>query len=154
MKLIKFYIISLFFLNCLAGAFIDKGGHVDSMYLTNSATNVYRNNFYVICLKSDNQNPEEEMDISKKIQYIPFEQYKGGCEQYGEVSQFYLFHLFPTSDSLDPEYAINTVVQKFEGDTMINIRGWHETHYYSLLGQVRVFKVKGDVIKFAIPEKK
>ncbi len=148
-------ILLIFFINCFSGGFIEKGGHVDNIYLFNQATNIYTNDYYIICLKNKSINQEEleqeSFDITKEIEYVPKNSYKGGCEQYGEASQFYLFHLFPISGKIDPEYAINLAVQKLEGDTMIHIRSWHETHYYSILGQVRVFKVKGDVIKFQIP---
>lgn len=155
----KHFIVILFFLNCFAGGYIEKGGHIDTLFLIPSATNVYKKDYYILCLDQEKYNQfqqkeskesQENFDITQFINYIPNTEYKGGCEQYGEVSQFYLFHLFPTSGSLDPEYAISLSVQKLEGDTMINIRGWHETHYYSILGQVRVFKIKGDVIKFNI----
>ncbi|GIX41023.1 MAG: hypothetical protein KatS3mg129_0756 [Leptospiraceae bacterium] len=153
-KIIIIYFIILLFLNCFAGGYIEKGGHIDSIFLTPSATNIYINQYFIVCLDKEKYKKEqsENLDITKFITYIPVDKYKGGCEQYGEVSQFYLFHLFPTSGSLDPEYAITLAVQKLEGDTMVNIRAWHETHYYSILGQVRVFKVKGDVIKFQLPE--
>ncbi len=151
----KVYIIFLTLLlwNCFAGGFIEKGGKTDTIYLFPNATNIYTKDYYIICTKKEYQtlNLENNFDISKYIEYIPVHSYKGGCEQYGEASQFYLFHLFPVSGSLDPEFAIVPIVQKLEGDTMIHIRGWHETHYYSILGQVRVFKVKGEVIKFRIP---
>lgn len=149
-------IFIIFFINCFSGGFIDKGGHVDNIYLFSQATNIYTNDYYIVCFKNNNVKKEEleqeSFDITKYIEYIPRSNYKGGCEQYGESSQFYLFHIFPVSGKIDPEYAISLPVQKVEGDTMINIRSWHETHYYSILGQVRVFKIKGDVIKFQIPE--
>ncbi len=82
--------------------------------------------------------------------------YRGGCEQEGEHSVFFLFNVFPVTPVLSPEYAISTAVQRLEGDTMVKIRAWHEVHYYSLLGRVSVFKVRGDVIRFdvAAPEAK
>ncbi len=155
MKFIKF-IITLFYLVflsfCFAGGYTEKGGHIYSLQIFESASNVYTDEYYIICIDNEKfkANPEET-DISKFINYIRKEEYKGGCEQTGEASQFYLFHMFPTSGKLDPEYAINTTVQKWEGDTMINIRSWQETHYYTFIGQVIVFKVKGDIIKFQLP---
>lgn len=155
----KFRIVLLNFilLDCIAGGFTDKGGYVDNVHLYSSATNFSSKEFSVICFDSKKYEEDSnnlEKDIIKYIQYIPYNQYKGGCEQIGETSEFYLFHLFPASGKIDPEYAMTIPVQKLEGDTMINIRSWHETHYYSLLGKVRVFKVKGDVIKFAVLNKK
>ncbi len=150
----KIILLNFFLLYCFAGNVINKGGHIDNIQLYSTATNFFYNQFYVLCFDSktyEKQNSTEK-DITKFIEYIPNTHYKGGCEQIGEVSEYYLFHLFPVSGKIDPEYAIATVVQKLEGDTMINIRTWHETHYYSLLGKVRVLKVKGDVIKFTLPK--
>ena len=81
-------------------------------------------------------------------------QYRGGCEEDGETSRFFLFHLWPVTPPLDPAYAMGVPVQELEGDTMINIRSWHETHYYSILGHARVFHVRGDVIRFNPAEAK
>lgn len=149
-------IINLLILHCFAGGYIEKGGYMDSIQFFPSATNIYIQDYYVICFDSKKyeEDQKENKQITDYIVYIPSKNYKGGCEQYSEVSEYYLFHLLPSSGKLDPEYAITIPVQRLEGDTMINIRSWHETHYYSILGKVRVFKIKGDVIKFRIPEKK
>ncbi|MFN3604160.1 MAG: hypothetical protein ACK4UJ_05590 [Leptonema sp. (in: bacteria)] len=146
--------LTLGFLYCFAGGYIEKGGYIDGIQLFPTATNFNYKDYYVICLDSkENKEGNYEEDITKYIEYIPSSEYKGGCEQIGEVSEYYLFHLFPASGKLDPEYAMVIPVQKLEGDTMINLRSWHETHYYSILGKVRVLKIKGDVIKFSLPAK-
>lgn len=153
----KFNFIMIFtMVHCFAGGYIEKGGYIDSIQFFSSATNIYLQDYYIVCFDSKKfeEDQKENKQIIDYIEYIPSKNYKGGCEQYSEVSEYYLFHLFPSSGKLDPEYAITIPVQKLEGDTMINIRSWHETHYYSILGKVRVFKIKGDVIKFQIPGKK
>jgi hypothetical protein len=82
------------------------------------------------------------------ISYKTPEGYKGECDEEGETSQFFLFNMFPATAPLSPDLAMSKAVQRLEGDTMINIRTWHEFHYYTVLGRVSVFKVKGTVIKF------
>jgi len=86
------------------------------------------------------------------VRYENPETFTGICEQEGESSVFFLFNMFPVTPAINPEYAIATAVQQLEGDTMISLRTWHETHYYSILGRVSVFKVKGRVIKFLTRE--
>ena len=117
--------------------------------------------------KADAKKPDEKADAKKSdtpaasdsgqvlgppVTYLPAAQYRGGCEQEGQHSVFYLFNVFPVSPPLNPEYAISVAVQRLEGDTMINIRAWHETHYYSAMGRVSVFKVRGDVIRYLTPK--
>ena len=110
--------------------------------------------------KSDSSKKDPSKRSSKKsgqvlgppVKYIIPEKYRGGCEEESQHSVFYLFNLIPVTPPLNPEYAISTAVQRLEGDTMINIRAWHETHYYSLLGRVSVFKIRGDVIRFSLPQ--
>jgi hypothetical protein len=42
---------------------------------------------------------------------------------------------------------MSQAVQKIPGgDTLVNVKIWHETHYYFPLGTVSVVKVEGDVI--------
>jgi len=53
---------------------------------------------------------------------------------------------------LDPTYALGIAVQELEGDTMTQIRIWHETHYYSILGHVRVMHLRGNVVRFLQPK--
>ncbi|MCS7205702.1 MAG: hypothetical protein NZ853_08390 [Leptospiraceae bacterium] len=131
-------------------SFCVETGYIDSMLIVPEASNLYRDDLYVVCPKEIPRSQEQE-ETSFSIEYVPLRDYKGGCDVQGEVSQFYLFHLIPISGSLDPEYALGTMVQKYEGDTIINIRAWHESHYYNVLGQVRLLKLKGTVIKFQIP---
>ncbi len=67
----------------------------------------------------------------------------------GEHSQFYFLYLFPVTPHLNMEYALSQAVQKVEnGESIINLKIWHETHNYFPLGKVSVVKVYGDVIKY------
>ena len=61
---------------------------------------------------------------------------------------FYLFHMWPVTNPLNPDYAMGLIVQELEGDSLVHIRTWHERHYYSVLGHAVVMKFKGDVIRF------
>lgn len=89
--------------------------------------------------------------LGPPIRLVDPADYKGGCEEDGEHSVFYLLNLFPVTPTLNPEYAISTAVQRLEGDTMIRIRTWHEVHYYSVLGRAAVLRIRGDVIRFRQP---
>ena len=67
----------------------------------------------------------------------------------GEHSQFYFLYIFPVTPHLDMEYALSQAVQKVEnGESIVNLKIWHETHNYFPLGKVSVVKVEGDVIKY------
>src|SRR5262249_2769340 len=92
--------------------------------------------------------PEEERSKEPPIKVEDPKTFTGNCDEEGESSVFFLFNIVPVTPPINPEYAIGSAVQRLEGDTMINIRTWHETHYYSILGRVSVFKVKGRIIKF------
>ncbi len=97
--------------------------------------------------------------LGPPVKYRDAAGYRGGCEAEGRHSVFFLVGIFPVTPPLNPDYAISEAVQRLGGDTMINIRAWHETHYYSALGKVEVFKVRGDVIRFLtasriVPEEK
>lgn len=140
---------------CFPGAVIDKGGFVDHAGLLPEATRIQDAEFNYIC--KDEQEIKRRLELAETgepipneppVQFVSQQEYKGGCELEGESSQFYLFHLWPVTAPIDPSYALGIPVQSVEGDTMIDIKSWHETHYYSILGHVRVFKVKGDVIRF------
>lgn len=86
------------------------------------------------------------------VYYISEKEYEGGCEQTGESSVFFLFHMWPVTEPLHPEYALGQAVQSLEGDTMIRAKSWEEQHVYFVLGRVSVYKVRGDVIKFLTVE--
>lgn len=102
--------------NCLGG-FIDKGGRVREPGFVPSAT----------LLRSD------RLKILKRAT--------------NESSTFFLLGLFPVTRPLNIEYALSQAVQSVDdGDTIINIHVWHETHYYFPLGTVSVCKVEGDVV--------
>jgi hypothetical protein len=65
----------------------------------------------------------------------------------GESSTFFIFGLYPISSSLSMDYALSQAVQKVPGgQSIVNIKTWHETRYFFPLGTVSVLKVKGDVI--------
>jgi hypothetical protein len=65
----------------------------------------------------------------------------------GESSTFFYLGLFPLTNPLNIEYAMSQAVQKIPGgDTLVNVKIWHETHYFFPLGTVSVVKVEGDVI--------
>lgn len=161
---------------CLPGGVIEPGGLVDGVSMVPSATFVRGAPYEIVCYdhqeaerreqqtsKSapvanapDDQQSYEEQATAQgpPVTYVPLNKYAGGCEEEGQSSTFFLFNMFPVTPILNPEYAIGTVVQRLEGDTMVNIRIWHETHYYSLLGRVSVFRIRGDVIKFLSPVEK
>ncbi len=139
---------------CLPGGIIDRGGPVDRIQISAQASLTRGAPYNIICPDEDELRrretlPEEERrTLAPALRYVPPAEYRGGCEVYGESSVFFLFNLWPATPSLDPQYAIATAVQSVEGDSMINIRLWHELHYYSLLGRVAVLRVKGDAIKY------
>jgi hypothetical protein len=67
----------------------------------------------------------------------------------GSSSTFYFLGLIPVTGTLNTEYALSQAVQKYEnGQTIINLILWHETHYFFPIGKVSVVKVEGDVIRF------
>ncbi len=139
----------------MEGGFVDHAGWVPEATLTNNAS------YQVVCpdpdeVKRRKKLKEEGLPIPGEppVRYVKPEQYEGGCEQTASSSVYYLFHLFPATPPMDAHYALGLAVQKLEGDTMIDIKTWHETHYYSILGHVRVFKVKGTVIRFQKDKKK
>lgn len=82
------------------------------------------------------------------VRLILRDAYQGGCERDGQTSVFFLLNLFPLTDPLDTERAIALAVQSVEGDSMVNLRVWHEIHYYGLIGRVAVWHVRGDVIRY------
>lgn len=140
---------------CFPGGIIDRGGFVDAAGILPEATSVRNASYRIVCRNSDEVKRREELVAKGEpvpntppVTYVTPEEYKGGCEVNGESSRFFLFHLWPVTPALDPAYAMGIPVQELEGDSMINIRTWHETHYYSILGHVRVFRVRGDVIRF------
>jgi hypothetical protein len=65
----------------------------------------------------------------------------------GESSTFFIFGLYPITSSISMDYALSQAVQKVPGgQSIINIKSWHETRYFFPLGTISVLKVKGDVI--------
>jgi hypothetical protein len=70
-------------------------------------------------------------------------------KEVGEHSQFYFLYIFPVTPHLNIEYALSQAVQKVEnGESIVNLKIWHETHNYFPLGKVSVVKVEGDIIKY------
>ncbi len=133
----------------MAGGIVEKGGSTDHVMLLPSATMIRGAPYEILCYDASRRaDGEGEESSAPPVRAVPLEEYEGGCEEVGESSTFFLFNLFPVTPRLDMEYAMAVAIQKLEGDSMVNIRAWHETHYYSLLGRVSVLKVKGDVIRF------
>ena len=147
---LRLHSIFLFFiLSCFPGG----GGSMADLSIIPAATRMYRASYDIICVDSKKREVWEKTLANGESMEPPTvvvspSEYRGGCEEEGEHSVFYLFNLFPVTPPLNPEYAIANVVQKLEGDSMINITAWSESRYYSVLGRVSVFKVKGDVIRF------
>lgn len=164
-------ILLIAFLGCIPGGIIDKGGYVDNAGFVSSATLTHGYPYNIVCIDNDEVLRREKLKAEAEnsaeqeksatpagrasgeeqgppVKYVDPGDYTGGCEQEGESSVFILFNFIPVTSPLNPEYAIGIPVQKMEGDSMINIRYWHETHYYSALGRVSVFKIRGDVIKY------
>lgn len=146
---------------CFPGGVMEKGGFIDEIHIEAEATRTLDAPYRIACrdraeilrregLVERGETPPAE----PPVRYVPSTEYTGGCEVDGETSRFFLFHLWPVTPPLDPAYALGLPVQELEGDTMIHIRAWHETHYYSLLGHARVFHVRGDVIRFDRTDKK
>jgi hypothetical protein len=103
-------------LNCLGGI-TDKGGLVRDIGFVPNATFLRKDDFTVLKRATN------------------------------ESSTFFFLGLFPVTKPLNIEYALSQAVQSVDdGDTIINIHVWHETHYYFPLGTVSVCKVEGDVI--------
>ncbi len=140
---------------CTPGGIIDRGGFRDQGGIIPQATRTHGAPYQILCYDPAEQKRRDalpegaERPPGPPVTLKDPADYKGGCEEEGESSTFFLFNMFPVTPPLNPEYAIGTAVQKLEGDTMIAMRTWHETHYYSILGRVSVFKVRGLVIKFA-----
>lgn len=148
-----FFLFSAVQFSCAPAGIIDKGGFTDHAGIRAEATQTRSAPYNVICpdkeeIKRREELPEDEVPNEPAIRLVSPGAYNGGCEVTGEASQYYLFHLWPVTGKIDPQYAIATAVQSVEGDTMIRIRTWHESHGYSILGHARVFKARGDVIRF------
>lgn len=143
------------------GGFFQKGGFVDEVQLLPEATRTGETSYSIVCRDREEIKRREAMvergetpPTNPPLILIAPAEYKGGCEEDGETSRFYLLHLWPVTAPLDPSYALGRPVQELEGDTMIHVRAWHETHYWSVLGHVRLYHVRGDVIRFHTSEKK
>lgn len=141
--------------SCFPGGIIERGGFTDHAGILAEATSVRDASYRIVCRDEEEVRRREELAAKGEaipntppVTYVAPEVYRGGCEVDGESSRFFLFHLWPVTPAIDPAYAMGLPVQELEGDTMIHIRTWHETHYYSILGHVRVFRVRGDVIRF------
>ena len=108
--------ILFLFMNCMGGI-TDKGGRVRNTGLISEATLIRKDKLNIL----------------------------GSSE--GESSTFFYLGLFPLTNPLNIEYAMSQAVQKVPGgDTLVNVKIWHETHYFFPLGTVSVVKVEGDVI--------
>jgi hypothetical protein len=108
--------ILFLFMNCMGGI-TDKGGRVRNTGLISEATLIRKDKLNIL----------------------------GSAD--GESSTFFYLGLFPLTNPLNIEYAMSQAVQKVPGgDTLVNVKIWHETHYFFPLGTVSVVKVEGDVI--------
>ena len=150
---LAFLLFTIYGTACIPGGVITKGGNMNGLQIIPEATRTMGAPYQVVCVNPEaeaSQDSEEETTNSsiQPFTYIDPNLYKGGCEQEGQHSTFHLFNIIRVTPPLDPEYAIGSAVQRVEGDTMIHIRAWHETHYYTILGSVSVFKIKGDVIRY------
>ncbi|MCR9143677.1 MAG: hypothetical protein NXI24_15625 [bacterium] len=139
---------------CVPGGIVTKGGVSGQAAIYPAITRTRGADYDILCFDQTEAKRREALDEQERrslgppVRLTPAENYRGGCEVEGESSVFLLFNIWPATRPLDVEYAISTAVQRLEGDTMIRIHAWHETHYYSLLGRARVFKVRGDVIRY------
>lgn len=146
--------VCLFFPACVPGGVITRGGVSGEGGVQPSITLTRGADYEVVCFdqqefqRRQSLSEQERQNLGPPVNYVAPEQYRGGCEVEGESSVFFLFNIWPATRPLDVEYAIAQPVQRLEGDTMIHIRTWHETHYYSILGRARVFKIRGDVIRY------
>lgn len=97
-----------------AGGIADKGGRVQNIQIAPSAT-LIRSSKY------------RQLDYTE-----------------GESSQFFLLGLIPVTERLSIDYAMSQAVQKVQGgDSLAEMKIWHEVHYYFPLGTVSVVKVGG-----------
>jgi hypothetical protein len=139
---------------CVPGGVITRGGTSGQGAIHPAITLTRGAAYDVVCLDQGEARRRESLDVAElrglgpPVRYIAPEKYQGGCEVEGESSVFLLLNIWPATPPLNVDYAISGAVQRLEGDTMIHIHTWHETHYYSILGRSRVFKVRGDVIRY------
>jgi len=145
--------------SCFPGGIVEKGGFTDHIDLQPEATLTKEADYQIVCKDEDEIARRIELEKSGEpvpntpaVIYKDKGGYTGGCEVDTETSQFFLFHLWPMTPFLDPTYALGIAVQELEGDTMTQIRIWHETHYYSILGHVRVMHLRGNVVRFLQPK--
>ncbi len=145
---------SLFFAACFPGGVISRGGTSGQAAMAPAITLTRGAAYDIVCFdeaeaqRRESLDEQERRSLGPPVRYIAPENYRGGCETEGESSVFLLLNIWPATPPIDVDYAIGGAVQRLEGDTMIRIRTWHETHYYSILGRARVLKVRGDVIRF------
>ncbi len=138
----------------MPGGIVDRGGHTGTAGMRPAATLTRGAAYDVLCYDQAEANRRSELSAQERsrlgppVNPVAPEDYAGSCAIEGAASVFFLLNVWPVTPPLNPEYAISQAVQRLEGDTMIRIETWHETHYYSLLGRVRVFKVRGDVIRY------
>ena len=147
---------------CFPGGLVGTGGFRDGVSIVPSATRTRGADYQIVCWDHAEERRRENAGIRTRkkgekasgkvlgppVRYLDRSKYRGQCTQEGEHSVFFLLNIFPATTTLSPDYAIGLAVQKLEGDTMINLRFWHETHYFSILGRSEVLKVRGDVIRF------
>ncbi len=90
-----------------------------------------------------------DLSLSPAATIIRTDNYKILGKSEGQSSSFFLFNLFPVTNPMNIEYALSQAVQKIPGgQSMVNIRIWHETQYFFPLGRVHTVNVEGDVVSF------
>ncbi len=128
---------------CLPGGVIQKGGRTDQLLFLPAASMTHGAPYRILCPAGAERAAQ---GFSSELRNLA--NYHGECDVTGTHSTFYLLHLVPVTEPLNPAFAIARAVDSLEGDTMIHIRAWHETHYYGILGAARVFNVRGTVVRF------
>lgn len=113
------FLVAFFFLVSCAGhwTLVERGGHSRIVRMAPQAT-IIRSSEYRVLGESE-----------------------------GESSTLFLLGFMPVTKPLNMEYAISQAIQKFpEGQSMVDMVYWHETHYYYPLAIVSVLKVHGTVV--------
>jgi len=161
MKTLPFLLVygSFFFISCFSAGVYKEGGFVSQPFILPAVSRIGNAPYRVLCKKDQIAKiPEQHTSlVAPDIYGVDPAHYLGGCRQIGSDSVFILFHMFPLTRQLDPDYALSNLVASIEGDTAISVQAWKETHIYGILGRAIVWKVSGEVIRYEnrnIPEQK
>lgn len=140
--------------HCMPGGIVTIGGRTDFATMQPAAAPVNESPYDIVCLdqaelkRREDLSEDERRTLNPPFTFVDPAEYDGGCEVDGQSSVFFLLNLWPVTPRLDPSYAIGTAIQAREGDNLIHLHTWRETHYYSLLGRAVVWRVRGDVIRY------